>query len=760
MTKRKHHAAAKDVESPTAHASKSDLGQMLRMVALGVTSALLVATPLLPSDSSPELGTGIPPAMLWMMALIVWAVAGLVSQTFRLRIGWTDAAVGLLLLAYFASAAVLIAGGSGNGRSAWNMTWQWMGLGAGFFLIRQLVPSGSTCRALVAVMIALAVGLSVYGYYQYFVSMPQTRAEYEEADEAKKQQFLERQGLADVREGSPVREQFENRLRSVEPFSSFSLTNSLAGALAPWLIVVLGIGLAVMRDARKQWQTLAAAGCCAVLLAGCLVLTKSRTAYLATAGGGVLLGLYAAPHGLRLNWKVPALVVAVVFALALGAVFVGGVDRQVMSEAPKSVLYRWEYWQATGKMIADHPWLGCGPGNFKSCYTQYKLPQASESVADPHNFLLEVWATAGTPAVLALIGVLACFAIQVWRGGRESVAPISANPKPPDTVVSPDYLPIYCGAALGVLLAYPCGLFVDNMPAIEILIFATPFAAGCLALLHRWVCGGPLPLAVSIIALVVLLVNLLAAGGIGFPGVAQTWWVLMAVALNYVQRDDSGIVVPKAAGVLIVLAALGLAVACQRTALMPVIKGRLLIRAAEDLIQAGQFPAADAKLAAASRADPYSPEPWRQLAFLALRRWSDEPAAARLATFREYAERYAHLDPRSAAVHREIGDWYVVTYRRANDAANLQTAIEYYGQAVQRYPNSAILHAQLAWALATADEPEAAAAEATEALRLDDLCPHRELKLDRQTIFAGLDEPAAENAELVMRRLRKASGPL
>ncbi len=52
-------------------------------------------------------------------------------------------------------------------------------------------------------------------------------------------------------------------------------------------------------------------------------------------------------------------------------------------------------------MIADHPWLGCGPGNFQDFYTQYKLPEASEEIADPHNFLLEIWATAGTPAATA-----------------------------------------------------------------------------------------------------------------------------------------------------------------------------------------------------------------------------------------------------------------------------------------------------------------------------------------------------------------------
>ena len=67
-------------------------------------------------------------------------------------------------------------------------------------------------------------------------------------------------------------------------------------------------------------------------------------------------------------------------------------------------------------MIADHPWPGCGPGNFQEVYTEYKLPKASEEIADPHNFLLEIWATAGTPAALAFLGVLGCFAWSTLRG--------------------------------------------------------------------------------------------------------------------------------------------------------------------------------------------------------------------------------------------------------------------------------------------------------------------------------------------------------
>ena len=97
---------------------------------------------------------------------------------------------------------------------------------------------------------------------------------------------------------------------------------------------------------------------------------------------------------------------------------VGALDREVLSEAGKSLGYRLQYWQASWQMIREHPWLGCGPGQFQASYTRYKLPEASETVADPHNFLLEVWATAGTPAAVALVALLLVAAWQIVRARR------------------------------------------------------------------------------------------------------------------------------------------------------------------------------------------------------------------------------------------------------------------------------------------------------------------------------------------------------
>ena len=44
--------------------------------------------------------------------------------------------------------------------------------------------------------------------------------------------------------GSPERKLFESRLDNREPMATFALTNSLAAFLAPWLVMLAGIGLA------------------------------------------------------------------------------------------------------------------------------------------------------------------------------------------------------------------------------------------------------------------------------------------------------------------------------------------------------------------------------------------------------------------------------------------------------------------------------------------------------------------------------------
>src|SRR5690606_19606381 len=95
------------------------------------------------------------------------------------------------------------------------------------------------------------------------------------------------------------------------------------------------------------------------------------------------------------GWWLGGLACLLLIGLPVAAALTGGLDRQVITEAPKSLQYRLEYWTATLAALRESPILGTGPGNFRQAYLAHKLPGSSEEVLDPHNLFLDVWAGGG-----------------------------------------------------------------------------------------------------------------------------------------------------------------------------------------------------------------------------------------------------------------------------------------------------------------------------------------------------------------------------
>ena len=382
---------------------------------LAALTALVVARPLLPSEGVSWLGDGQPFNMLAILIAAAYSLWAIAQGGFVRRFNIVDAAIGALVA--LCIAAALFGAQNGSPRPAINMLFEWLAMGLVFFLTRQLVRTALETRAVVAVMVALAVVMAGIGFYQVYVSLPADRAAYAEDPD----RVLRESGQW-YPPGSPARVQFENRLQSSEPTATFALANSLAGFLAPWL--VMGVGIALGQFDRRRGGSSRGFGhstatlarplvfaLCLVAIGGCLVLTKSRSAYVALAVGAALFplldrGVRRRVLKVRFAWAAGAILLLVIG----GAIATGGLDIQVLTETNKSLGYRLEYWRSTLAMIGRHPWLGVGPGNFQDYYTQFKLPQASEEIRDPHNFLLEVWATAGTFAVVAL-----CQALARWR---------------------------------------------------------------------------------------------------------------------------------------------------------------------------------------------------------------------------------------------------------------------------------------------------------------------------------------------------------
>ncbi len=621
-------------------------------------------------------------------------------------------------------------------------------------------------------MLGLAVCLSTAGIYQRFVIYPQDRALYEKEPEA-----AVRAAGVSAGEGTAQRKQFEDRLYSNEPTATFSLTNSLAGYLAPWLVILLGIATQVRRPSKavesgskkvstslEGRRTQGAVLIGMMLIGFCLLLTQSRTAWLATG-----LGCAAVCFIVTIRWSTRRhLLLAagslLLFAAMLAALLASGIlEIEILTQAALSLKYRFEYWQSTLAMIFDHPLLGCGPGNFQQYYTSYKLPEASETVADPHNFLLEIAATAGLPALALLLWLLA---LAVKGSGVFFFGSVQEPVSEKEEKKTPDPLTyVYAGGVVGVVLSILLGVITGYLPTIAATLLGAAAGVGAVWLLHDWVLRGELPGWLILLGIAVLLVNLLAAGGIGFPGVAITLWVLIAISCPAPSAKDS----PRPSRPLAVagaFAAASLLAACYHTAYRPVLEsGGHLAQAAYELRQLN-VNSAIAEYNAALQSDPLSPDAHQQLASLYFHRWISQPqpttSDADYTLFQQHAQAALQLDKRAYQRHTAIGYLDLQAFARTGDMASGKSALSQFQAAARLDPADALTHAQLAWAAAFlgpaagVDVAEEAAKEAAEALRLDALCPHSERKLAQRKLFAEFAPRESENGPLADTREKSA----
>jgi hypothetical protein len=360
-------------------------------------------------------------------------------------------------------------------------------------------------------------------------------------------------------------------------------------------------------------------------------------------------------------------------------------------------------------------------------------------VADPHNFLLEIWATAGTPAMLAFLAVLGGFAWASMRGKAKVVGQVGNLPESGLTTSAPSEIdnstldkesspPLYvaAGGVCGFLMAAPLGLLSAAPPGVASLLLGLPLAVATLALLWRWIEHGRLPRWLPALGVVTMLVDLLATGGIGFPGVAGSLWLLMALGL---QGERPRELRPAVAWVALAVA-MGLAVVCYRSAYSPVLGCQAQLRLAE------RKPAeAVEHLETAAAIDPWASEPWKQLAAVELERWWQQPNAVDFVSFVAAQVNALELAPNSASLCLTAGDWSMRAFSKTDERGkplaptSIGRALYAYDRAVQLYPNSAIYRAKLANAYQVVGDEASFRREAETALRLDDLTPYNDKKL-------------------------------
>ena len=313
-------------------------------------------------------------------------------------------------------------------------------------------------------------------------------------------------------------------------------------------------------------------------------------------------------------------------------------------------------------MIADRPLLGCGPGNFQDVYSRYMLPEASEEVSDPHDFLLEVWATAGTPALLALLAALGLFA---WGNGRVGLSPPSHQGGVKSTRpggARRDPLPtawklVLAGTIGGFLLSIPLGLISSAPPNAMPVAIGLPVAIVCQVLSLPWVRDGTFTPGLAGLGVTVLLVDLLTTGGIGIPGIAQSLWLLMALGLGGAWPRD----LHRFAAIALLAISLGLLAACYQTSYARVVPCQSSLRLARREYLDDDRQAALQAAQRAVDADPLSSDAQAFLAEIYLDVWLADLDPADYQAFESHDALACRMAPEAAPIWRASAE----RYRRA-----------------------------------------------------------------------------------------------
>jgi len=747
---------------------------------------LLLARWLIPTEGTAEGDT------LWLTSLTLAAGAGFFWWKSRVsfeqpRFEKLDVAVWLLCGAHILSSLVVILT-EGNKRAATNMLWEWLAVAVTFSLIRQTITLDSRPKFLRAVLV-LTTALACYGIWQPTFWYPANLREYQELKTeiesvesspnlSPEEQFKRQRALRAefVSRGIPLsgssQQLFEDRLlNSKEPLGFFALTNTLASFMTIGLALLAGTFISLLLPGQTEDAAsksggsnnrgiMVVLGAALLLVTYCLVLTKSRSAWGGSVVGiGTLLGLFLmrSKSGAALKKLVPIIVVgAIALSLLAGvAISTGALDIEVLTEASTSLSYRLEYWTSTCNVILDHPLFGTGPGNFRDNYLRYKLPQSSEEISDPHQFILDVTANAGVVGLAGLLAFLAVIAWLSWKlcGQPDSTSmtdsvlanesSLSPRPSIRTAIGSAAALTIggewlFSGSLAWSILAVCLVAIVIDSVLTMVLRPSSDSAVGQFEL--------RVPAVAIVAAIVALFVHLSAAGGIAMPAVIGVALALAAVLSVDAARDSvtAGVEKPQspplaagsnvatdpagdfhngpwlAAALFSALAAVG----CTTTAFSPVLQSTSLLQLGDyDAINGQPVRRVVGSYRRAADADTLTPQPYIRLSQFYLHQWKQTRDHTHFDQSIEAAEHARSLSPHSPQVAHEIGSAWLV---RASDTSPkdetaIAAAVKELQNALEKYPTHPTWTAETAQALALDGDSTKAATTARRALKLDEI---------------------------------------
>lgn len=194
----------------------------------------------------------------------------------------------------------------------------------------------------------------------------------------------------------------DGRLNSI-----FGTPNYHALLTVPIIVLLMGV---VLRE--RYFRLWFIAAIVVNLLA--LYFTFSYGGYVALAAGIAVLGLLS-----RAYRKYVMIIGAIVVVIGLSQIGTDKFRRLSDFSGRSSSHVRVQIWQASWRIIREHPFIGVGPGNYEPAYREaiphIVFPPLEWLVALPHNFALAIASQTGVLGVIAFVWLLIIFFRVAWK---------------------------------------------------------------------------------------------------------------------------------------------------------------------------------------------------------------------------------------------------------------------------------------------------------------------------------------------------------
>lgn len=717
-------------------ADKPDrLGSALLVIICGVTAlrATYIEAPHVEQNATALTLSSELVSLLWSTVLLgcvaVWAIREFIRGTFQ----WRSTKLGIGTGLFFAAGLIALTQASDKRAAITDLVTLTAPMLAGMLLV-QLFRCKARVRLALFVLVAVGAAAAVACIDQFYSSNQALVSEYE-ANPAK---HLEQLG---IEEGTLEHWMYEHRLHS-KGVRGFLLTgNSTASFFI--LAIFAGIalcaeGLSSLRhaiDKQRKEHALAAVVCyglIVLLIAAGAALTKSKGGLASMAAGLGLFGIWLIfGKWLRQRPRTVGAVVLVLIAAGAAIATAYGAEHGRLPGG-NSMLVRWQYWTSAAAMIGDHPLTGVGGGNFSDYYFRYKVPAASETIQDPHNWVLSLLCQYGPLGLIA-------FAAAIWGSlclcGRDAAA--ISNTAGRDSRRLAGWILATATALLLIvrpLLVDTEFLFREEAKSAAyayVLLYLVPAAvfAGVLFLLHKASAGihddesqpGRGTRTAIMCGIIALLVHNLIDFAIFEPGVWGWLWLLIALLAADVHNDSAmpsvKIFTPgqRFAAVFVILAA---AICYLYAAVIMPARAQWLLNQA----MRSDFGRME-KLRQSVAADPLAPDAAFTIGGMIAEavRQSDQPNKQLLQEALTFADMARRRDPANFKPYRLRGE---ICLQMAS-AGSLKTewqsqALEACEQALERYPGSDRLHFEAAQIAESLGQDEKALNHFRKAIEIED----------------------------------------